>query len=251
MVNHFTKATRMKTVLGWLVHAYTASSTILGLLTLEAICMQHFVEALWWMALTIFVDATDGTLARRFKVSQTIPKIDGALLDNLVDFINYVVTPCFFLLMSPLLPVSLKWVVVGAIAMSSAYQFAQVDAKTEDHFFKGFPCYWNIVVFYLFILNSDPSLNAGVLLVFSVLVFVPVKYVYPSRMDNVSQSRWPRLLLLLASTIFCASCLWLLWIYPRVDSLVFGYSLVFIALYVGVSLYRTVNPLQIVKRFTE
>jgi phosphatidylcholine synthase len=203
------------------------------------------------MALTIFVDGTDGTLARKFKVAQTVPRIDGALLDNLVDFINYVVTPCFFLLMSPLLSANMKWLVVSAIAMSSAYQFAQTDAKTADHFFKGFPCYWNIIVFYLFILNSAPITNAAILLILCVLVFVPVKYVYPTRMENVSKARWLRVMLMLASTLFGASCLWLLWIYPKVDQIPLGYSVIFAALYVGISLYRTVNPLHIIKRFSD
>lgn len=238
----------MKTLLGYLVHAYTASSTILGLVTIEAICRADYVASLWWMALTVFVDATDGTLARRFKVAQNVPRIDGALLDNLVDFINYVFTPCFFLLMSPLLSSELKWFVVSAIAMASAYQFAQTDAKTDDHFFKGFPSYWNIVVFYLFILNSSANLNATVLLILCALVFVPIKYVYPSRMDNVSQSRWLRMLLLLGTTLFSAACLWLLWIYPRVDQLVLGYSLLFVGLYTVVSLYRTFNPLDMMRR---
>lgn len=237
----------MKVMRSWFVHAYTASSTIFGLLTIEAICNQRYVMALWWMAATIFIDATDGTMARKFKVAQIVPNIDGALLDNLVDFLNYVVTPCFFILMSPLVENSWRWIIASAIAMSSAYQFVQKDAKTEDHFFKGFPCYWNIVVLYLFVLESGQLLNGVILLFLCVMVFIPVKYVYPSRMDNVSKCRIRRSMLFVATAAFCVSSLWLLRIYPEKSLVAIGYSLLFVALYVGVSLYRTLNPLEIVR----
>ena len=59
--------------------------------------------------------------------------------------------------------------------------FARRDAKTADHFFTGFPSYWNIVVVYLLAVQTSPALNAALLLALAVLVFVPIRYVYPSR----------------------------------------------------------------------
>ena len=50
-----------------------------------------------------------------------------------------------------------------------------------DHFFTGFPSYWNIVVVYLYVLRLPPRINAMVLVVLAMLVFVPIRYVYPSR----------------------------------------------------------------------
>ena len=65
--------------------------------------------------------------------------------------------------------------------LSSAYGFNRDDAKTSDHFFTGFPSYWNIVVFYLLVDAASPDVNAAILLAFAVLVFVPIRYLYPSR----------------------------------------------------------------------
>jgi len=232
----------MTTITGWLVHIYTASSAIIGLLTIDAICRARYTEAFWWMGLAVLVDATDGTLARKFKVAQTVPQIDGALLDNIADFINYVLTPCFFLIMCPLLSPDFRWFVVSAVVLSSAYQFTQRDAKTKDNYFKGFPSYWNFVVFYLFVVDFHPLLNAAILLILSVLVFVPIKYVYPSRMENVFKSRTLRFAFLLGCVLFCAACLRMLLTYPKMDYFAFVYSLLFVALYGGVSLYRTMKP---------
>ena len=69
----------------------------------------------------------------------------------------------------------------SAMLLSSAFGFNRDDAKTADHFFTGFPSYWNIVVLYLFVLGLPPSSTRLILLALAVLVFVPIRYVYPSR----------------------------------------------------------------------
>jgi phosphatidylcholine synthase len=71
--------------------------------------------------------------------------------------------------------------VASIVLLSSAYGFASSDAKTDDHFFTGFPSYWNIVALYLHAASLAPFVNAAILLVLSVLVFVRIGYVYPSR----------------------------------------------------------------------
>ena len=42
------------------------------------------------------------------------------------------------------------------------YGFCRTDAKTADHFFTGFPSYWNIVAFYLYVLGWPPAVNAAI-----------------------------------------------------------------------------------------
>ena len=70
---------------------------------------------------------------------------------------------------------------MACILLSSAYGFASSDAKTDDHFFTGFPSYWNIVALYLYAARVPPAINAVILVVLSALVFVRIGYVYPSR----------------------------------------------------------------------
>ena len=138
--------------------------------------------AFLWLALATFVDATDGVLARLARVKERVPEFDGARLDDIVDYLTYVFAPVLLLYHAGSLPPGSFGVAVACtVLLSSGYGFASVDAKSDDAFFTGFPSYWNIVAVYLFAAGLPPVVNAGVLLVLSVLVFVRIGYVYPSR----------------------------------------------------------------------
>src|SRR5207247_85413 len=152
----------------------------------------NLISALWLMGAAILIDAVDGMFARKVKIKEAVPEIDGALLDNIVDFFTYTLVPCFFLLVTNLLPEYWRVLCVMVITFSSAYQFTQVDAKTTDHFFKGFPSYWNIAVFYLFFGQMSEVTNMAILLFLAILSFVPIKYVYPSRLDYLTENKFLR-----------------------------------------------------------
>ena len=228
---------------GWLVHAFTATGAYVGLLSLLAIYHQKILTAFWLMFAAIIIDAVDGVFARLVKVKTTVPKIDGALLDNIVDFFNYSMVPAFFILVVPLVPDLWRFSCVIAITFSSAYQFSQVDAKTSDHFFKGFPSYWNIAVFYLFFWQMNQWTNLVVLFALAVLSFVPIKYVYPSRLDYLTHNTSLRFLMLLATVLWGGATAGLLWVYPASSPILVFLSMAYMILYVVVSLYRTWVPL--------
>lgn len=222
---------KQQQAMAWSAHLFTASGAIWGLLALLAITSEQWAVAFAWMALAIFVDSFDGLLARRVHVKNVLPNFDGALLDNMIDFLNYVFIPAYFLYASNLLPQ--RYALFGAvlILLASSYQFCQDDAKTDDHYFKGFPSYWNIMVYYLFIMGGALWLNFTVLLILSALVFVPIKYVYPTRTSMNKQ---------LTMTL---ACLWgginlaILVRYPERDPLLLWASLLFVAYYCGLSFY--------------
>lgn len=228
----------------WSVHIFTASATSIGVFTLYKIYQHEYVFALWLMAITVFIDAVDGSLARLVHVKRVVPKVDGTLLDNIVDYLNYVITPCFFLLVKPdMLPQSFMLIIISAITITSAYQFCQADAKTPDHFFKGFPCYWNITIFYMFIFNTSMYFNAILLSVFCILIFVPVKYVYPSRLDYLTDSRLLKILMHCCSAIYAVSSLCLLISYPDTNNIWLSLSLGYVVMYLYLSFYRTYSPM--------
>lgn len=237
------KVSPLQRCAGWLIHAFTASGACLGLLALLAIYEHHFLSALWLMGAAIVIDAVDGMFARKVKIKEAVPEIDGALLDNIVDFFTYTLVPCFFLLVTNLLPEYWRVLCVMAITFSSAYQFTQVDAKTTDHFFKGFPSYWNIAVFYLFFWQMTPATNMVILLSLSILSFVPIKYVYPSRLDYLTESKFLRLGMVVITVMWGAATTGLLWLYPKSNHFLVGISLGYCLLYIGISLYRTWIPL--------
>ncbi|AOW51970.1 TPA: phosphatidylcholine synthase [Legionella pneumophila subsp. pneumophila] len=228
----------------WLVHVFTASAACIGVFSLYKIYQHDYVFALWLMAITVFIDAVDGSLARLVHVKSVLPKIDGALLDNIVDYLNYVITPCFFLLVKPgMLPADYVVPIISAITITSAYQFCQDDAKTPDHFFKGFPCYWNITVFYMYIFNTSMIVNTILLSLFCVLIFIPVKYVYPSRLDYLTESRILKILMHCCSALYGISSFCLLVNYPETNKLWVSLSLGYVGMYLFLSFYRTYYPM--------
>ncbi|MBX3708694.1 MAG: CDP-alcohol phosphatidyltransferase family protein [Gammaproteobacteria bacterium] len=228
---------------GWLIHAFTASGACVGLLALLAIYQRNLLLALWLMGAAILIDAVDGMFARMVKIKEAVPEVDGALLDNIVDFFTYTLVPCFFLLVTNLLPEYWRVLCVMIITFSSAYQFTQVDAKTMDHFFKGFPSYWNIAVFYLFFWQMTPVTNMIILLSLAILSFVPIKYVYPSRLDYLTDNKYLRLGMIVITILWGAATTGLLWLYPQSNNILVAISIGYCLLYIGISLYRTWVPL--------
>jgi phosphatidylcholine synthase len=172
------------TILAWAVHAYTASGALIGLLAIKLAAEHRFRGSFIMMAVATAVDSSDGVLARALEVKTRIPNFDGALLDNIVDYLTYVVAPAYLMLCAGVLPAGIwGYTVAAAILLSSAYGFCQTNAKTPDHYFLGFPSYWTLVAFYLYCFGLRPALNAAILVGFAALVFVPIKYIYPSRTE--------------------------------------------------------------------
>jgi phosphatidylcholine synthase len=203
----------------WLVHLYTASGFVLAFLAARAFIEFDYRTGFFWLWVQVFVDATDGLLARRLRVRERIPWFDGAKLDDITDYVAYVFVPALFVWRGAVVPNAWVLPVVAAMLLSSAYGFNRTDAKTSDHFFTGFPSYWNVVAFYLLVAHWPSEVNAAILAVFALLVFVPIRYVYPSRtpawslVTNVFGAIWAGMMLLM------------LWQYPAVSPLLFWGSL--------------------------
>jgi phosphatidylcholine synthase len=214
----------------WLAHLYTASGAVLVFLAARAVIDHDYRTAFFWLAFQLFVDATDGFLARALRASERIPWFDGSKLDDIVDYLAYVFVPALFVWRAVLVPDAWTLWVAGAMLLSSAYGFNRADAKTADHFFMGFPSYWNIVVLYMLIARLPSMVNGIILLALAVLVFVPLRYVYPSRTPV-----W-RPLTIALGVIWGALMLVMLWQYPAVSQPVFVASLIFPVYYVALSL---------------
>ena len=215
----------------WAVHALTASSAPAGLLAVLATIHGDVRTAFLWMAYTTAVDSIDGTLARAVRVKEVLPFVDGSRLDDVVDYFTWVVVPVFFVVHMGLVPAAASIPVASLVLMASGYGFSQTAAKTPDHFFTGFPSYWNVVAFYLYVLEWPPALNAAVLVVLAVLVFVPIRYAYPSRMTEL---RLPTVVL---GLVWGTAVLWALAHFESAPRTVLTWSLVYPAYYIGVSLY--------------
>lgn len=221
----------MAKLFAWSVHLITASGAVWGLLALLSISIFDWTAAFAWMFVALFVDSFDGMLARWARVKEVTPGFDGDLLDNMLDYLTYVIVPAFLLYKAQLLPPTLMVIGVAVICLASAYQFCQSDAKTDDHFFKGFPSYWNVLAFYLFVAGLDPLWNMAIVSVLAALVFVPIKWIYPSRIK-----RW-RLVTMAATVVWGLLMISMLLQFPDPDPRLLYASSLYVAYYMGVSLY--------------
>lgn len=221
---------RLSHILAWSVHAYTAFGAVLALAGTLAVIEGKYREAFFWMIAATLVDATDGVLARLARVKELTPGFDGARLDDIVDYLTFTFLPVLLLYHAGHLPPGWGLAVAAAVLLSSAYGFASTDAKTADHFFTGFPSYWNIVALYLHAAALTPMVNAGILLLFVALVFVRVGYVYPTRTPVL------RGLTLTLGLVWALMVFAIVFMLPDVPALLLVGSLFFPLYYTGLSL---------------
>jgi phosphatidylcholine synthase len=207
---------RREKFLAWGVHLYTAT----GLLCAAGIALlvvrggtDAFRKALALMLLATFIDSTDGWLARRARVKEVVPSFDGRRLDDLVDFHTYTTLPLLLIWRAEILPAGLQWWLLLPL-LASAYGFSQVNAKTDDGFFLGFPSYWNVVAFYLYMLRPPAGLSLACIITLSVLTFIPSRYLYPSQrtpfslLTSVLALIWAFVLLLILAGVLADARSW-------------------------------------------
>jgi phosphatidylcholine synthase len=227
----------MQKMFAWLVHLYTA----IGLVCAAGMAVlivrgddPSFRGAFFLMMLATAVDATDGWLARKARVKEVLPGFDGRALDDVIDFHTYTSMPLLLVWRAGILPASVAWILLLPL-LSSAYGFSQVNVKTPDGFFLGFPSYWNIIAFYLYALRPAPVVSVTAIVVFAVLTFIPTPYLYATRGGpfakpiNIGAALW---FVLLGVTLFGPAE------YRQPAAYV---SLIYPALYLGLSAWVAVT----------
>ncbi len=228
-------ANRIFVARAWLVHLYTALGNIAAFGALVAITKQMPRDVFIWLAIAIFIDSTDGVLARRWEVSRWIPNFDGRKLDDITDYLTYVFIPMFFAYSYGLLS-GVGVLAIVVVLLAAAFGFCQDWAKTEDGFFTGFPNYWNIVVLYLYWLKLPIEANALILLVLAALVFVPIKYVYATK------TVFWRPATLILGAVWGVMLVGLLRDFENPNPLLLGLSFLYPIYYTALSLYLHFRP---------
>ena len=174
----------MGSAAAWAVHLFTASGVVLALLALDAVGEGRWLDAFRWLFAALVVDGIDGTFARAAKVEERLPRIDGAALDLIIDYLTYVLIPALVIWRAGMLPEALALPLAAAILVSALYVFARRDMKTADGYFRGFPGLWNVVALYFVLLPPDPVVAAVIVAAFIVLTFAPVHVPHPFRVHD-------------------------------------------------------------------
>jgi phosphatidylcholine synthase len=167
--------------LGFSVHILTACGAALALLAMIAAAQGNWPLMFLWLGVALVVDAIDGPLARAMNVSKKLPRWSGDVLDLVVDYTTYVFVPAYAIAAGGLMPDGLAIAMAIVAAVTGTLYFADRDMKTADNFFLGFPAVWGLVAFYLLLLRPPAPVSAGVVALFAVLTFVPIRFVHPFR----------------------------------------------------------------------
>jgi phosphatidylcholine synthase len=217
----------------WLAHLYTGLGAVVALAATIAVVAGDFRGAFLWLGVQLLIDSTDGVLARALRVKDRLPHFDGARLDDIIDYMTYVFIPVLLMLQAGLLPAEWGVWIGGLVLLASGYGFCRSDAKTlaSDYFFTGFPSYWNLVALYMFLFDLRPVINAAVLTVLAVLVFVPTRYIYPSRTRTLSR------LTLGLGALWGVLVTWIVWRLPAMDGPWAALSLIFPVYYMAFSFW--------------
>jgi phosphatidylcholine synthase len=168
----------------WAVHLFTATGVVIALLAIAAVERGDLRGALLWLLAALVIDGVDGALARGARVAERLPQIDGAALDLIIDYLNYVLVPALLILKGGFLPEALAVPLCAAILVSALYVFVRRDMKTDDGYFRGFPALWNVVAFYFVLVPIGEWLAAGIVAGLVVLTFAPVHVVHPFRAED-------------------------------------------------------------------
>ena len=198
-------------IAAWAVHGFTASGAVLGFLALISIFNNDQTSSFLWLGLALLVDGLDGTIARKVGVSDKATNIDGSMLDNLVDYLNYVIIPSLMIYWFQMVPNGWEIIIPAGIFAVSLYTFANINMKTEDYYFSGFPALWNIVVLYFYILNTNQYINLIVIIFLSILTFIPIKFVHPLRVKKL------RNITIFCTIIWSATTLKLVTTFPEIN----------------------------------
>ncbi len=168
----------------WAVHLLTASGAAIALVAALAAAQGDWRIVFLLLGIAMIVDGIDGPLARRFHVNERLPWFDGATLDLVVDYANYVFLPALALARSGLLTEPFAALSGMVVAVVGALYFADTRMKTQEAAFRGFPAVWNAVVFQLMVYKLPEPVTLLLIVAFAVLTFTPVEFVHPLRVKR-------------------------------------------------------------------
>ena len=123
----------------WGAHGFTATGVVTAFLATLALLENQPTHCLMWLGVALIVDGLDGALARKVNVQSVLPSFDGSILDLVIDYLTYVFIPALFIYRYIPLPDYTLLLTVSLILVSSLFCFCNVNMKSKDNYFVGFP----------------------------------------------------------------------------------------------------------------
>ncbi len=171
----------MAKLAGLAVHILTGLGAVCALFAVESVIAEEWPRVFLWLGIAFLIDGIDGPIARVVGVKESLPRFSGERIDLVIDYITYVFIPALVLLAAGRLPDGIGHGLAAMILLTSLFHFSDVESKSSDLAFVGFPAIWNILAFYVFALDIGPWSASALILVCSVATFFPLHWVHPVR----------------------------------------------------------------------
>jgi phosphatidylcholine synthase len=196
--------------LAWSVHIFTSLGLLSAFMALIAIDQNDWKACFLWLFVSFIIDSLDGSFARKCRVEEVLPNMDGKAIDYVIDFSTYAIIPAYFFYKAQMVSPTLMPIAIIAILISSAMYYGKKNMVEDGQYFMGFPVLWNFVVFFqFFVLQNNQLVNFISVLILALLHFAPLRFAYPSR------SRQYFVLHLVVSVIGLAGASMVLYLYPQ------------------------------------
>ena len=207
--------TRIQRGRGWAVHAFTTLGIVAAMLALRDIIAGRPDHAVIWMLLTLLIDGVDGPIARAIHVGELVPRIDGFLLDLVIDFTTCAIVPAAFMYQFGVVPRD-NWgvTVLSGVVLTSAIWFARKDMMTEENWFRGFPAAWNLVA--PTVMFAHVPTGARLTVIIALALFQLTNVPFP----HIARARFMRPYTLLAATCWIGAIAAATLLYPNSNLLV-------------------------------
>jgi phosphatidylcholine synthase len=225
--------TRAQRSRAWAVHVFTTLGIVAAMLSLRDVLTGHPDYAIIWMLLTLLIDGVDGPIARALEVEARVPRIDGFMLDLIIDYVACVIVPACFMYEFKVVPQNNFGIaVLSVMVFTSAIWFARKDMMTDDNWFRGFPAAWNIMAPVMFLLEARTWVGATLTLVLSALCLTNMPY------PHIARARWMRPYTVLGTACWVGGIAIGSFVYPH------HYYFVRVLLYVGTAYFVVLSALR-------
>jgi phosphatidylcholine synthase len=160
---------------GFLVHLWTLSGLGFAMLAAVRLFAGDLDGAARWLLLILFVDHTDGTLARALDLRRRIPAVSGETLDLITDVVGLTCVPMLFCWRAGVWLPGWGPALTVAAAMTTSLKYAMKARILEAGVSRGAPpAFFSVLLFW--ILGLPPLAATLYTVALVVLCWLPIPY---------------------------------------------------------------------------
>ena len=161
------------------IHALTVTGILAGMAALVAVLDKAPTSAVVWLIVALIIDGIDGPIARKWLSGSEVPRFDGYILDLVIDYVTCVIVPAAFMWQFGVVSHgNLGKIAIASVIGSSALWFSQNEIESSEHYFRGFPASWNMIIPTLWLLNAGTIFNIVSTLLLSVLTLSNIEFAH-------------------------------------------------------------------------